>query len=332
MTGLERTIGFIKGTPVDRVPFHPIVMRWAAHYAGIPYGDFCRNHESKCRAMIQSAEDFSFDWVTTLSDPYAEAEAFGLTVEYPQNDLPLDRGGHCGSVDEVCELKPYIIEEHARLQNRVREIELYRNQCGNRHFIVGWVEGSVAEYGDLRGLSNASLDFYDDPTAVHQALDLINGAAMNFISAQIDAGAHCIGIGDAFCSQIGPQLYEEFAFEREKKLVDHIHSLGALAKLHICGNTTALIPDMIKTGADIIDIDHLVESMAPFAPLLGDGQVFCGSCDPVSVLQDGDAEAIRNSVAKCTDETGNRCIVSAGCEVTPGTTPEAMRCFQASAG
>jgi len=40
-----------------------------------------------------------------------------------------------------------------------------------------------------------------------------------------------IGIGDAFCSQIGPELYQHFAFTRQRKLVEHIHSEGAIAKL-----------------------------------------------------------------------------------------------------
>ena len=51
-------------------------------------------------------------------------------------------------------------------------------------------------------------------------------SAIEFITLQIKEGAHCIGIGDAFCSQIGPDLYNNFAFGRQKKLVDHIHKHG----------------------------------------------------------------------------------------------------------
>ena len=34
MNGLQRTLDFLAGKPVDRQPFHPIIMRWAARYAG----------------------------------------------------------------------------------------------------------------------------------------------------------------------------------------------------------------------------------------------------------------------------------------------------------
>jgi len=154
---------------------------------------------------------------------------------------------------------------------------------------------------------------------------------MHVNGLQIEAGAHCIGIGDAFCSQIGPELYEQFAFYRQKKLVDHIHSLGAIAKLHICGNTGSILPLMIATGADIVDIDHLVPSMAEFLPLLGPKQVFSGKADPVTVIQDGKAPIIEAVVEKDIKEAGGRCIISAGCEITPGTSAQNMHSFRQSA-
>lgn len=111
-------------------------------------------------------------------------------------------------------------------------------------------------------------------------------------------------------------------------MVEHIHSLGALAKLHICGNTSFILPEMIQTGSDIIDVDHLVPSMAEFAPLLATRQVFSGKTDPVSIIQDGTAAQIETGVKSCKEQAKGRCIVSAGCEVTPGTSLEKMRAFR----
>jgi uroporphyrinogen-III decarboxylase len=150
---------------------------------------------------------------------------------------------------------------------------------------------------------------------------------MNFASLQIKAGAHCIGIGDAFCSQIGPELYDQYAFERQKKLVDYIHLEGCLVKLHICGNTESILKQMILTGADIVDIDHLVPTMGEFISLLNRHQVFCGKSDPVTVIQDGSYETIKKSVSADSTDSSGRCIISAGCEITPGTTVENMRAF-----
>lgn len=330
MTGLERTMAFIKGGSFDHPPFHPIIMRWAAKYAGVKYRNFCTEPLAKCHAMIRCAQDFGIDWVTVMSDPWAEASAFGIEVEYPEDSLPIDKGGHAPDAKAASMLKKYNPLNNERCRNRLAEISEFRTQCHDEYFIVGWVEGSIAEYVDLRGASNASVDFYLDPGSMEKALDTIVESAMEFISLQIKAGAHCIGIGDAFCSQIGPELYNEFAFEREKILVDHIHNEGALAKLHICGDTSSILPGMIKTGADIIDIDHLVPSMSDYASLLSPGQVFSGKSDPVTVIQDGNEEMIVQNVLRDFRDSGGRCIVSAGCEITPGTTAENMKIFKKS--
>lgn len=331
MSALDRSLAFLAGKPVDRPPCHPILMRWAARYAGVKYKDFCLTPEDKCRAAIQCAHDFDLDWVTVMSDPYVEAEAFGLVIEYPEDNLPLDRGGHLADLDAVRALGPYVVDGHARMEKRIREIEIFKKEVGDELFIVGWVEGPIAEYGDIRGLTAAAMDFLDDEEAVTHALDVITESALPFITRQIEAGAHCVGIGDAFCSQIGPNLYRQFAFEREQRMVDHIHSLGAMAKLHICGNTDALLPDMIATGADIIDVDHLVPSLAKHAGRLAPNQVFCGKVDPVSIVQNGTPEAIMMHVRKDMKEAGGRCIVSAGCEITPDTSEAHLRALRQAA-
>ncbi|MEK6795729.1 MAG: uroporphyrinogen decarboxylase family protein [Spirochaetota bacterium] len=330
MTARERSKRFIANDTVDRPPFHPIVMRIAAKHAGIPYGKFCTDAKSKAVGYVRYADDFGMDWVTVMSDPYTEATAFGLPVEFPEDDLPKDTAHIIESIADIARLKKPSVENSARPMAAVDTIREYK-KMSREEFIVGWVEGPMAEYADLRGLSSACTDLMDDPKAVCDAADIINAFAKEFASAQIAAGADCIGIGDAACSQIGPDLYRELFFPREKELVDHIHAQGALAKLHICGNTTALLPDMIRTGADIIDVDHLVKDMSAFAPLLGKKQVFSGNSDPVAVIERGDERAIRESVASCFQASRGRTITSAGCEIPPDARDVSMKIYRDAA-
>jgi len=332
MNSLIRTADFIEGKLTDRVPFHPILMRFAAKYAGIPYRDFCLSAKHKCTGNIKCAEDFDSDWVNTMSDPYAEAEAFGTVLDYPDDSLPIVTKYAITDIDDIDRLSVRKVSEHARLSERVREIEEYRRLTGEKYFVCGWVEGPLAEYCDIRDISLAMTDLYEYPEKVHRALDIITESAISFITAQVKAGAHCIGIGDSVCSLISPELFREFASGREKILIEHIHSLGAYAKVHICGNTSAILADVISTGADIIDIDHRVETVAKELVLLSPGQVFSGKSDPVSVIQDGDEASITENAISFFRQAGGRCIISAGCEITPGTSTENMKTFSKVAG
>jgi uroporphyrinogen decarboxylase len=319
MNACERTLNFIQNQPVDRLPFHPIIMRFAARHAGVQYRDFCLDYRCKCEAMLKCARDFAIDWVTVMSDPYAEAEAFGMRIDYPADNLPIPRNLPILEPGDVDDLMLPEVEQSPRLLNRVNEIARFKQLVGETCFIVGWAEGPLACYANLRGFQKTCMDLFEHPSAVARGVDLFRRAAIDFIDRQIEAGAHCIGLGDAVCSQIGPELYTRYAFPGEKNIVEFIHSRGALAKLHICGDTSAILPMMIKTGADIIDVDHAVTDMARFAPLLSGHQVFSGNSDPVSIIQNGCEQRIIESVHKACRAAGGRCIVSAGCEITPDT-------------
>jgi MtaA/CmuA family methyltransferase len=331
MTGLERTLSFIRGESTDRPPFHPIIMQWAAKFSKVDYSDFCLKPEAKCKAMMECANAFDMDWVTVMSDPYCEAEGYGLEVKYPKNNLPHETGPLIKSFDDVHKLQLPIVDQVSRMINRVHEIEIFKKETHGAKFILGWVEGPMAEYADLRGLSDACLDLYDQEDEIEPVFDLLLEGAMRFATRQIEAGANCIGIGDAACSQIGPSLYRKYIFEREKKLVHHIQAQGALAKLHICGNTSDILPDMIATGVNIIDVDHLVKNLTPYSSLLGKSQVISGQCDPVSVILNGSPEQITEAVHLTFKTLDGKNIVSAGCEVPRDTSSENMFAFSKAA-
>jgi MtaA/CmuA family methyltransferase len=331
MNSLQRTLDFINGLTVDRPPFHPILMRFAAQYAGVKYRDFCLSPDHKCETNIRCAADFSYDWVNVMSDAYAEAEAYGTRLSYPENNLPQVLAFAIRDLSDIDKLTVLKVHEHNRLLARVHEIEMYIRLTGQTQFICGWVEGPFAAYCDIRDVSAACMDLYEEPEKLKLALNIITESALKFITAQVKAGAHCIGIGDAVCSLISPELYHEFIFPLEKALVDHTHAMKALVKLHICGNTTAILPDMIKTGADIVDIDHLVTSMGDFVPLLSKKQVVSGNSDPVSVIRDGNRESISLSVQHCFRESRGRGIISAGCEIPPDTSVENLKAYRDAA-
>ena len=332
MNSLERTTGFIEGRVTDRVPFHPILMRFAARNAGVRYRDFCLSAAHKCMANIKCAGTFGSDWVNTMSDPYAEAQAYGTILTYPEDDLPKVERYALTDIGDIDRMKVLKTSDHARMKERISEITRYARETTGSFFIAGWVEGPLAEYCDIRDINMAMTDLYEYPDRVHRALDIITESALDFITLQVRAGAHCIGIGDSVCSLISPELYNEFCFEREKALADHIHSLGAYAKIHICGNISAILPDVIRTGANIIDIDHRTGTVAEAVRLLSPGQVFSGKSDPVSVIQDGDERLIYESCTSFFREASGRAILSAGCEVTPGTGAGNLSYFGSLAG
>lgn len=331
MTSLERTLRFIEGKPVDKVPFHPLIMQFAAAYAGISYRDYCLDYSKKCDANLKTAEDFGVDWIHVGGHPYTEAEDYGLLVEYPENSLPLEKGHLINDESDFGKVRLLDIENCPGMMGRVEGVALCAERAGDYMAICGWAEGPMAEYADLRGLSGACMDLIDYGPQIQEMMAIITENARNWITLQVQAGAQLFGIGDAACSQIGPRLYKRFVFEHHKDLIAHIHSLGAYADIHICGNTTPILPMVIETGVNMIDVDYLVEDVTPFIDMLGPGQVIRGTCDPVGTVQNGTPEAIEQVVIDTARITKGKCMVAAGCEIPLGTPHENLMAMSRAA-
>ena len=125
-------------------------------------------------------------------------------------------------------------------------------------------------------------------------------------------------MGDAAASVIGPTLYREHVLRWEKLLFKGIHDAGAAVKLHICGDITPMLPDMIGLGADVIDLDWMVSIAA--ARKLMPAQTFAGNFNPATVLLRGTPEQVAAEASRCYAESGgHHFMLQAGCETPPGT-------------
>jgi MtaA/CmuA family methyltransferase len=205
------------------------------------------------------------------------------------------------------------------MHEKVQGVSCLSEKVGDRLIVEGWIEGPVAEAANLRGINRLMVDFYDDPTFVNELLEFVLELELRYAEAQIEAGADMIGIGDAAASLTGPRFFNEHIWHYEKKMVDAIHAMGAKVRLHICGDTTSILPALGRLGCDIIDLDSPV-SISDARTAMGAQQVILGNINPVSVLRNGTPYSVREEITRCHADAGPRYIVGAGCEV-PRDTP-----------
>ena len=320
MHSLERTLRRLKGEPVDRPPNFDIFMTFAAHHTGAPLSRYYLDYRVLAEANLAVAEAFEVDILQAISDPYREAAGFGLQVEFPEDGLPVSRTPLLQEPEALSRLprpSPY----EGRMGDRLEGVRLLRERSNGEYPVMGWVEGALAEAGDLRGSGNLLLDLYDRPEWLEELLERCAENAIAFARAQVEAGAHIIGLGDAIASQISPALYRRFALPYEQRIFAAVHELGALARLHICGNTTRLLPDMAASGADIIDLDWMVD-LGQAAETVAGRAALCGNFDPVAVMLQGSPQEVYRATLDCVRTGGARYFGGAGCEIPDGTPRE----------
>jgi MtaA/CmuA family methyltransferase len=328
----ELVLAHLAGDEVDRLPAMPITMMFAARLAGIPYADYCRDATQLARAQSLVAERFGFDHVSCISDPTREAGDLGARIEWFEDQPPAIDESNALLADprDLAALGLPDPLGGGRMTDRVEAVELLRAGGGASRIIEGWVEGPCAEGADLRGINTLMLDFYDDPGFVDDLFDFATRTAMAFAGAQVDAGVDIVGIGDAAASLVGPAIYEEMVWPHEKRLIDHIHGLGAKVRLHICGNMSRSVEALGRLGADIIDLDSLVP-LEPARAAVGPDQVLLGNLNPVTELMTSTPATIATQLAERHRQAGPRWIIGAGCEIPAATPPENVEALVAYA-
>ena len=326
MTAKERIYSTIKGDSRDRPAVTPIFMAWAAHYVGHPYRDYYLDGDVLAEAQLAVTRAFNLDQISAISDPWREASAYGVEFEYPSEGIGKPKDTLIKTYDDISKIKPLNTESSERMKQRVESVQKMAAEVGQTHSVLGWIEGPLAEYADLRGLENALMDLMDKPEMFNEAAGVIVDNAVSFAAAQIEAGADMMGIGDAAASLIGAELYTRYVLPWEQKLIAAIHEAGAAVKLHICGNIIAIIEHMAKTGADVIDVDWMVP-LDKARQLVGSDVVLCGNFDPSAVLLQGSAEEVAEAAKKCLKAGGERFFLMPGCEVPPATPEENIRAF-----
>ena len=322
MNSFERVMNRLQGKPVDRIPNMSIVMMFAAKEIGKSYSACCRDYRLLADAAFHCHEKYGIDMVCAISDSLREAEGFGSQVVFPEVGVPYAPQLRLQCIEDIDTLQVIDPSMGRRMTDTVEGVRLMRPRAGNDVPVVGWIEGALAECCDLMRMEEVFMNLLDEPEAMEQLLETCTQQGILFAKAQIEAGAHMIGIGDAATSLIGPALYEEFALPYQQKMIHAIHDMGVPVKLHICGNIGPVMHLVAQTGADMVDCDFMVD-MNRAADILPAGTSICGNFNPVEVMYQGTPETVKTAVRKCKELSHkNNNFIAPGCEV-PLDTPEA---------
>ena len=326
MTPKERIYAILKGVSYDRPAVTPIFMAWAANFIGRTYRDYYLDGDVLVQAQLAVTRAFNLDQISAISDPWREASAYGMEFDYPADGVGRPKEVFIKTHDDISRLRPFDIENAERTKQRIESVRKMAAEVGQTHSVLGWVEGPLAEYGDLRGVENAMLDLIDRPDLFIKAGEIIVQNAITFAVAQIKAGADMIGVGDSAASLIAPDMYAELVLPLEQKLIAAIHEAGAAVKLHVCGNIKNIVQQMAKSGTDIIDVDWMVplETAREFA---GSRITLCGNFNPAGVLFEGSAQDVADAARQCLKAGGYKFILMPGCEVPPHTPEQNIRAF-----
>jgi MtaA/CmuA family methyltransferase len=331
MNSRERFLAAVHGEPVDRAPVFPLLMRLAADRAGMSYRRYATDGRAMADAQLLVAERFGLDAVTACSDAFRISADLGGEMIYPEATPPHLAAPLVTCADDVERLpQPDPLRRGSRMADRTAAVrEMVRGARGELA-VLGWVDMPFAEACSVCGVQPFMMMLVDAPDVAHRLLDHLTAIVIDFALAQVEAGAQMIGAGDAAASLVSPATYRGFALPYERRVIEAVHAAGSLAKLHICGNTTKLLPDMASSGADLFNVDHMVSLDKAREVYAARGLCFKGNLDPVTEIMGATPEQCHRHAREAIrvgTQGGAAYMLSAGCEVPAETPDEVFEAF-----
>ena len=148
--------------------------------------------------------------------------------------------------------------------------------------------------------------------------------------AVVQAGADIVTLADpqSSGSSISTKTFEAWSLPYLKRVCDAVKKAGAKTILHVCGDISDRLKSLSDVGADILQVDSMV-NLSLVRETLGPDQVLMGNVNTSDPLVLGTPEQVYEQAKKAIEIAGRDggLILSGGCmisEVVPPANIEAL--------
>lgn len=334
--GLEdRLLQAIQNRPVDRPPV------WALRQAGRylkayrrlrqQYPSFRERSEIPELAIeisLQPFYAFQPDGVILFSDILTPLAAMGISFEILESKGPILQHP-IRSQAQVEQMRP--LNPEADLPFIGQILRGLCDELGGKAPVLGFVGApwTLATYlvEGQHSLSSSLIKCMAlcEPALLQQLLAKLAVGISTYAIYQIRHGAQIIQVFDSWAGRLSPQDYVAFALPYQQQVIQQIKAIYPEVPVILCvHDSTALLPWMTQSGADVIHVDWPL-SMAQARQTLGHRPVQ-GNLDPCVLL--GPPELIRRRTLEVIQQAGPQGHIMGLGQGILHNTPEAnVHCF-----
>jgi uroporphyrinogen decarboxylase len=328
MTSLERTQAVLDGKIPDRVPvaLHNFLM--ASYMVGAEFSKTLQSGELLAEAQLAAWREFGHDVIMHENGVCAEAEALGCLIRYPAQGPAHVEDPVIKSAEDIDKLEIPDPEYTYPLNEMLKATRILVKETGGKVFIIGRADqGPMALASALWGPQNFLLAAAD-PEMRPQVLRLVEKCTrMNIVygEAHRRAGAHGSSIGSYGHSLISTRMYDELEYPGDKAFCDALRKVGCRSFVHSCGDETKLLPNLVATGADCLELDPKTNPEACKKATQGRTAVL-GMLDPHGVLLRGTVDEVRTHTLAILRvmAPGGGFLMGPGCALPMDTPPASV--------
>ncbi|MCC6765193.1 MAG: uroporphyrinogen decarboxylase [Deltaproteobacteria bacterium] len=297
--------------PTDCTPVW--IMRQAGRYmpeyralrARHGFLELCKTPELAAQVTLMPVERFPVDAAILFADILLVLEPMGVGLEFAKGDGPVIHRPVRTRADVDALARVPVADGLGYVLETVR---LVRRRLAGRVPLIGFagapftLASYVIEGGGSRQYRHTKTLMYTDPGAWHALMERLSETIVEYLRAQVAAGAQAVQVFDSWVGCLGPDDYRAYVLPHMRATFTALVDTGVPA-IHFGTGTAALLELVREAGGDVIGLDWHVD-LADAWRRVGYDVAVQGNLDPVALF--APVDEIRRRVARVLERAGGR--------------------------
>ena len=268
----DRLIRALLRRPVDRTPVW--IMRQAGRYlpeycatrerAG-SFQTLCSTPELACEVTLQPLARFPLDAAILFSDILTVPDAMGLGLHFTEGEGPqFER-----PVRSRSDIRALGVPDPERdLKYVMDAVRLIRRELQGCVPLIGfagspWTLATyMVEGGSSKEFSHIKALMFDQPSLLHELLDVLARSVTAYLNGQLAAGAQALMIFDTWGGVLSPGNYREFSLSYMQRIIAGLARERDGIRVPVILFTKGggqWLEAMVEAGADALGLDWTVD-------------------------------------------------------------------------
>ncbi len=335
----DRLLRALLRQPVEITPVW--LMRQAGRYlpeyraTRAKAGDFmslCRNADLACQVTLQPLERFDLDAAILFSDILTIPDAMGLGLYFEEGEGPRFR--KTLTTERDVEALP-ATDSRRDLDYVMTAVRTIYSALGGTVPLIGfsgspWTLATyMVEGGSSREFIKVKQWLYDQPEVLHLLLDKLTLSVIDYLNAQIEAGAQAVQIFDTWGGVLTDVAYREFSLAYMERIVKGLTPKARGREVPVILFTKGggqWLEAMADTGCTAIGLDWTT-NIGNARHRVGQDVALQGNMDPA--LLRASPASIDQEVQRILADygSGSGHVFNLGHGITPDINPDQVRVF-----
>ena len=292
----------------------PILSFPSATLLGVSVNTLISSSDMQLRGMQAISERCAIGASLNMMDLSIEAECFGATIRFSEDDVPTVEKGVLDDIYAVDSIKvPTELSKRAgeyvegvrKAKEKIKDIPVF---CG--------AIGPFSLAGRLFDMTELMMECYDSPEEVSKLISKATEFIKSYILAYKAAGADGVILAEPAAGLLSPALADEFSMPFVKEIIDAVSDENFVFCYHNCGGAVVDMAEGIASlGADIYHFGNAID-MKDIITLMPQDSVVMGNVNPL-LFRDGTVDEMKMAVTNLYNDLSHyeNFMISSGCDI-----------------